>query len=78
MTEIERRSTTQVAGVAAMNVNVLPLVVALVPDACLLRLVSVSVALSGGEKREKETRFINEELTLHKKLFIGIQKAFCI
>lgn len=43
--EVEGRRTTQVSGVAAMNVNVLPLAVALVPYARLLRLVSVSVAL---------------------------------
>lgn len=46
VTEVERRCVAQVASVAAMNVNVLPLVVALVPDAGLLGLMSVSVTLS--------------------------------
>lgn len=44
--EVKGRRAAQVASVAAMNVNVLPLVVALVPNAGLFRLVSVSVTLS--------------------------------
>lgn len=55
MTEVEGRRTAQVAGVAAMNVNVLPLVVALMPNARLLRLMGVSVALS--EKIGETNRF---------------------
>jgi hypothetical protein len=56
VTEVERRCAAQVAGVAAVNVNVLPLVVALVPDAGLLGLVSVSMALSvmGGRRKVSE------------------------
>lgn len=55
VTEVEGRRTAQVAGVAAMNVNVLPLVVALMPNARLLRLMGVSVALS--EKIDGTNRF---------------------
>lgn len=49
VTEIERRGSAQIAGITAMDVHVLPLVVALMPNARLFWLVSVSMTLSGIE-----------------------------
>lgn len=58
MAKIEWSCTAQVASVAAMNVNVLPLVVALVPNARFFWLVSVSVTLS--KKLKEKGDEINE------------------
>lgn len=46
MAKVERSGPVQVAGIAAVDVHVLPLVVALMPNASLFRLMSVSVTLS--------------------------------
>lgn len=70
MAKIERCCTAQVASVAAMNVNVLPLVVALVPNARLFRLVSVSVTLSMKLKARKDEMLevVGDQFHFLKKL----------
>lgn len=62
MAEVKRRSAAEIAGVAAMYVHVLPLVVALMPDSRLFWLMSVSVALSERMKRRK--KLLTDGLTL--------------
>lgn len=57
VTKVKRRCSAQVTGVATVNVNILPLVVTLVPDAGLFWLVSVSVTLS---EYDKELRVIKK------------------
>ena len=66
VTKVKRCCGAQVSGVATVNVNILPLVVTLVPDAGLFWLVSVSVALSKWDEESwifKGVEFSLPELT---------------